>query len=270
MTGFSMANMDYTPVKFMIKVFEANYPESLGHICVHKAPWIFNTIWGIIKGWLDPVVASKIRFTKDDKDLEEVMPRANIPHDLGGDEDWSYEYVEPRAGEVEALRSGKDAQRKEIETERAGLVDEFEKLTLQWVRGEVPAATLQPRRSEVAKRLAENYWRLDPFVRAPSLYDRLGVLGPGGRVNMYPERSAASGTGTTTTTTLPVRSATTGVNGAAPAPTPAPAAAPASAPAAEKSGSTLRPPPMVTGGMHGGDESDDERGAASFETAREF
>lgn len=63
MTGFSMANMvrlhvvcivrdehqvltvppqDYTPVKFMIKCFEANYPESLGAVLVHKAPWVFQ------------------------------------------------------------------------------------------------------------------------------------------------------------------------------------------------------------------------------------
>lgn len=42
MTGFSMANMDYTPVKFMIKCFEANYPESLGAVLVHKAPWLFQ------------------------------------------------------------------------------------------------------------------------------------------------------------------------------------------------------------------------------------
>ena len=60
MTGFSMANMvgrpsapntlvptsntmqDYTPVKFMIKCFEANYPESLGSVMVYKAPWVFQ------------------------------------------------------------------------------------------------------------------------------------------------------------------------------------------------------------------------------------
>lgn len=42
MSGFSMANMDYGPVKFMIKCFEANYPESLGVVLVHKAPWIFQ------------------------------------------------------------------------------------------------------------------------------------------------------------------------------------------------------------------------------------
>lgn len=37
-----MANMDYTPVKFMIKCFEANYPESLGTVLVHNAPWVFQ------------------------------------------------------------------------------------------------------------------------------------------------------------------------------------------------------------------------------------
>ena len=42
MTGFSMANMDYSPVKFMIKCFEANYPECLGAVLVHKAPWVFQ------------------------------------------------------------------------------------------------------------------------------------------------------------------------------------------------------------------------------------
>ena len=36
-------NQDYGPVKFMIKVFEANYPESLGVVLVHKSPWIFQS-----------------------------------------------------------------------------------------------------------------------------------------------------------------------------------------------------------------------------------
>ena len=39
-----MSNMDYTPVKFLIKAFEAHYPESLGVCLVHKAPWIFQGI----------------------------------------------------------------------------------------------------------------------------------------------------------------------------------------------------------------------------------
>jgi len=43
-TRSTLANQfqDYAPVKFMIKCFEANYPESLGVVLVHKAPWIFQ------------------------------------------------------------------------------------------------------------------------------------------------------------------------------------------------------------------------------------
>jgi hypothetical protein len=33
---------DYAPLKFIIKCFEANYPESLGVVLVHKAPWVFQ------------------------------------------------------------------------------------------------------------------------------------------------------------------------------------------------------------------------------------
>jgi CRAL/TRIO domain len=42
MTDFSMANMDYTPVKFIIKCLENFYPESLARIIIHKAPWFFS------------------------------------------------------------------------------------------------------------------------------------------------------------------------------------------------------------------------------------
>jgi hypothetical protein len=39
-----LANLvqDYAPIKFIIKCFEANYPESLGVVLVHKAPWVFQ------------------------------------------------------------------------------------------------------------------------------------------------------------------------------------------------------------------------------------
>jgi len=103
MTNFSMANMDYAPVRFMIKMFEAHYPESLGICLVHKAPWVFQGIWSIIKGWLDPVVASKIHFTRSVEELEEFIPRSQILKELGGDEDWEYNYIEPVEGEDDLL-----------------------------------------------------------------------------------------------------------------------------------------------------------------------
>ena len=85
MTGFTLANMDYVPVKFIIQSFEANYPESLGAILLHNAPWVFKGIWRIIHPWLDPVVASKVHFTYGREGLEEFIEPSHIIKELGGD-----------------------------------------------------------------------------------------------------------------------------------------------------------------------------------------
>ena len=189
MTDFSLSNMDYTPVKFMIKIFEANYPESLGHICVHRSPWVFSSIWKIIRGWLDPVVAAKVHFTDDVKALSEFVDRNHIPQELGGDEDFDYHYIEPQPGENDELEAGrKDGRLSKLQDERKRLVDEFEKSTMEWCRGEGGEGVVK-RRKELTEQLKQNYWRMDPFVRARTLYDRQGVIGKDGSVNMYPSRS---------------------------------------------------------------------------------
>ncbi|KAH0609561.1 uncharacterized protein H6S33_013047 [Morchella sextelata] len=183
MSGFSMANMDYAPVKYLIKCFEAHYPESLGVCLVHKAPWIFQSIWSIIRGWLDPVVASKIHFTKSVEDMEAYIPRSNILKELGGDDDWSYTYVEPVPGENDAMVKG--AEVKEVLLrKREGQVKEFEQLTKKWVVGEEN----QGARARVTEELRRGYWELDKYLRARTVYDRTGVFGEGGRLEMYKYR----------------------------------------------------------------------------------
>ena len=124
MTDFSMANMDYTPVKFMIKCFEANYPESRGTVLVYKAPWVFNAVWSIVRGWLDPVVAGKVSFVKTVDELEKFVPRTQIPKELGGDEDWVYTYPEPVAGENDTMAD--TATRDKLQAERAQIVARYE------------------------------------------------------------------------------------------------------------------------------------------------
>lgn len=37
-----MANMDYTPVKYIIQCMENFYPDCLAAIIIHKAPWFFS------------------------------------------------------------------------------------------------------------------------------------------------------------------------------------------------------------------------------------
>lgn len=41
LTGFGLGNMDYHVVKFLVQVFEARYPETLGAVLVHNAPFVF-------------------------------------------------------------------------------------------------------------------------------------------------------------------------------------------------------------------------------------
>ncbi|KAK0721397.1 CRAL-TRIO domain-containing protein [Apiosordaria backusii] len=189
MTGFSMANMDYTPVKFMIKCFEANYPECLGTVLVHKAPWIFQGIWKVIRGWLDPVVANKVHFTNNATEMQEYIPLKHIPKDLDGQEDWSYKYVEPTPGENDKMKD--TATRDELLRQRAELYKQYEEATMQWIKSS--SNEIKAKREEIANKMREDYWRVDPYIRARSYYDRTGVLLPGGEVDWYPGEKKGNG-----------------------------------------------------------------------------
>ncbi|KAK5057890.1 hypothetical protein LTR84_011891 [Exophiala bonariae] len=186
MTHFTMANMDYTPVKFMIKIFEANYPESLGAVLVHKAPWLFQGIWKIIRGWLDPVVAAKVHFTSSVEDLEAFIPKSQIIKELGGVEDWEYHYAEPVPGENDAMKE--EAPRKALEQERNIEVQNYQKKTYEWTaKGTGPEADkLKEERNSIARALNENYWKLDKHIRARTYYDRTNMISPDGKINFYP------------------------------------------------------------------------------------
>ena len=48
---------------------------------------------------MDPVVASKVHFTRSVNDLDKFIPRDQIPRELAGDEDWEYKYIEPEENE---------------------------------------------------------------------------------------------------------------------------------------------------------------------------
>ena len=193
-------DQDYGPVKFMIKCFEANYPESLGVVLVHRSPWIFHSmsnsrvfpnnialtllgIWKIIRGWLDPVVASKVHFTKNLEELEEFVEKSHIPRELGGDDPWDYHYVEPIPGEDRHV-SNVDT-REQLLNERANLVKDYEIATQRWIQDPQSQAAIQQKRVELTKRLYSSYWKLDPYLRARSLYDRTGMIREGGIIQFY-------------------------------------------------------------------------------------
>ncbi|KAL2106863.1 hypothetical protein VUR80DRAFT_6097 [Thermomyces stellatus] len=194
MTGFSMANMDYTPVKFMVKCFEANYPESLGTVLIYKAPWIFQGIWKIIRGWLDPVVASKVHFLNNSKDMEAFVDLKGLPREIDGYEDWEYRYEEPVEGENAKMAD--TATRDRLLDARRQLIEEYERETLDWVKGDTGhAAARKESRNATAARLRENYWEVDPYIRARSVYDRIGMIKPGGGLDFYATTNGTPGKG---------------------------------------------------------------------------
>ena len=166
----------------MIKCFEANYPESLGVVLVHKSPWIFQSIWKIIRGWLDPVVAGKVHFTKNIDELSKFIPLDHIIHEMGGKDPWTYSFVPPKKGENAALED--TSTRETLLEKRALIVKEFENVTIRWLQGD--EAEVQKQRKVLKDDLRTGYWELDPYLRARTSYDRTGVIQPGGRKQFYP------------------------------------------------------------------------------------
>lgn len=147
----------------------------------------------IIKGWLDPVVAQKIHFTKTVDDLAEHIPREHIIKELGGEEDWEYKYIEPVSGEDAKLQD--TATLETLKKEREGTVLEYERVTKEWIRAREEGENKEKRakRTELAGTMAKGYWGMDKYLRGRTVYDRTGVIGENGELNFYPEEKKAAG-----------------------------------------------------------------------------
>ncbi|EEB08582.1 sec14 cytosolic factor family protein [Schizosaccharomyces japonicus yFS275] len=188
MTDFSMSNMDYAPLKFMIKCLEAHYPECLGVCIVHKAPWLFQGVWQVIKTWLDPVVVSKVKFTRNAKDLQQFIKTDYILKELGGPNPWSYTYPEPCPSETEGTRD--TVTRDKLKDEKNDIAVQYERATIDWIMGYTDPAEVKGKRTQLASELKDAYWRLDKYVRGPSVYDRMGLISP--NPSCFPTKEYAS------------------------------------------------------------------------------
>lgn len=177
MSGFSLKNADLNAVKFLAKAFEANYPESLTAIWIHKAPWIFNAVWKIIKGWLDPVVASKIHFTKSVSDLEKFVDKKHVPSDLGGDDDYKFKYITPTKENSSVLPA--DDKFKQLTAEREALLLAFMEATIAWINAKTKedSTKMLNMKIQLGGQLAKNFISLDPYVRQRGAFDRNNDLG---------------------------------------------------------------------------------------------
>ncbi|KAG0013181.1 hypothetical protein BGZ80_011244 [Entomortierella chlamydospora] len=175
MTGFGIANMDYNFVKYTIRSFEAYYPESLGVMLFHKAPLVFWGVWKIIEPWLDPVVASKVRFTRSDKELTEYIDASHLPVKFGGLDKYTFEYIPPVPGENDRMSDIETKER--LHDEWKAIMWKFEALTREWIackttEGARPEDVIEAERKQLAKELRVAYFKLDPYIRARTMYHR--------------------------------------------------------------------------------------------------
>ena len=124
-------------------------------------------------------------------DLTAFIPRERIPCELDGDEDFSYSYIEPKQNENAPMDDS--ATRDQLTSERNTLITQYVSATKSWINGDSSSPVndpaqlqnIQGKRHDIETQLKVNYWRLDPYVRARSLYDRLGIIKPDGSLQFY-------------------------------------------------------------------------------------
>ena len=116
------------------------------------------------------------------------MPKDHIPKELGGDDPFVYSYLEPVPGENDKMKD--DATKNRLLEERSARVKNFEAVTQEWIKGSTTDNELMQERNSIAGQLRKDYWRLDPYVRARSQYDRSGMIQEGGAIEYYPSKKS--------------------------------------------------------------------------------
>ncbi|CAO3635392.1 unnamed protein product [Cunninghamella echinulata] len=166
---FTLANMDFDFVKFLLSCFEAYYPETLGSCLIHKAPWIFSTVWTMITPLLDPVVASKIHFTKDIDELSGYINYSVLPPFLTGKgtiEKGTGRPFTPPAGALDNLKGPEYEAYKTV-------IYEYMVETDKWTKTDISAK--DPSRKNLALRYRHASIKVEEFLRAKTTYHMLGL-----------------------------------------------------------------------------------------------
>lgn len=185
MQGFSLSNMDYKVLTFLLKCLESYYPESLNAVLIHKAPWVFQGVWKIVAPMLDPVVRAKVHMTKGTEDLCVHIPPTHLASSLGGQNTWQWEYPPIVPGENRAMQD--TATRDKLQGERDALAARFEDVSRRWMVASADDAETAGQRDLLAKELRAQYLALDPYVRGRGAYHRIGNIVGNGLVSFrYP------------------------------------------------------------------------------------
>jgi len=176
MTDFSLKNMDYQHLKFLINLLQNYYPESFALGLIINAPWIFNGCWYIIRPWLDPVVQNKIHFINNIDDLSQFIDPSVLPKRLNGSHP-DFNYIPPTEEDLAmltAFRNDKEGKMKAEENHRQA-VQNYLEITDRWVREE-ETDEIVAERTKATNELRDAFEQLAPYVSTRTHYHRNGMI----------------------------------------------------------------------------------------------
>jgi hypothetical protein len=176
MNGFSMKNMDYQHVKFLINLLQNYYPESLGLALVINSPWLFNSCWFIIKSWLDPTVENKIHFIQNLDQLNQFIDSNILPKRLNGKQS-DFNYIQPTEQDqimLNTFRMDIYGKTKAIENHQQASKN-FLQITFEWAQ-QNDKNFLNEERKKAMKQLSDAYQQLLPYISTKTHYHRIGLI----------------------------------------------------------------------------------------------
>lgn len=178
--------MDWGCILYLVKCLEAYFPESLSVMYIHNAPWIFSGIWKVLGPLLDPVVRSKIQFTKTPNDTKDRVPAERFPEDYKGVMTSKVEFLEPQEGENK-LHEDKEERQKRYD-HYFELAKEYEDVTRQWA--EKGSDKVVEKRNILVKKLRIAQFEMEPYTRGKTLFHRDGTIDGQGIVSwLYKQQS---------------------------------------------------------------------------------
>ncbi|KAI7851022.1 CRAL-TRIO domain-containing protein [Circinella umbellata] len=175
--NFTLANWDFEFVKFLLTCLERYYPETLGLCLIHKAPWVFSTVWSVVSPMLDPVVAAKIKFSKNLEEFQQHIDVGSTPVIISKNpnvktKDEAVVADPPKAGVLEIPNS----------PEYLAYVEEtklYKKETSEWAKEELTEEKLA---SDALKRLERGRVhriariKAEKDIRANTIYHEKGLI----------------------------------------------------------------------------------------------
>lgn len=116
-----------------LAIDQVYYPERLQYLFMINAPWFFTATWAMVKNWIDPVTADKIKILGSNflETLKEHIPEDQIPPEFGGTHpDWRWQWPWPEDTGISEYQLGY-IQEANPDSNASELIDEDETCDLE-------------------------------------------------------------------------------------------------------------------------------------------